>query len=1060
MPRHRKGGIPIASRIKGITIQIGAETTGLQTALKNVNNQIRTTQSALKDVERLLKLDPGNTELLSQKQKLLAQAINETKEKLATLKTAAEQANEQLQKGEITQEQYDALQREIAETEAELTKLEKAAAAANTTLMKIGEVGSKMEKVGDTITNVGKKVSVASAAVAGLGAAAVKTTAEFDSQMSTVKSISGATAEEFDALRAKAIEMGSSTSFSATEAAQAMEYMSLAGWSTQDMLDGISGIMDAAAASGENLATTADIITDGLTAFGLSASDSAHFADVLVKTGNSANTTVSMMGETFKYAGAVCGSLGISIEDAAVATGLMGNAGIKASNAGTALRTGLTNLIKPTDQMAAAMEKYGVEVKTNADGSVNLMATMENLRAVLGGLDKTEQAAAISAIFGKNAMSGWSAIVNASESDFTYLTEAIYNADGAAQEAANIKLDNLSGQITILKSTLEGIAIQIGDILMPMVRSLVAKLQSWATWFSNLDTGTKELIVKIGLFVAALGPALVILGTVISKTGVALQAFSKLGIKITALISKSGGLTGALGKVGAAIGGISAPVVAVVAIIGTLVAAFITLWNTNEEFRSNIIAIWDGIRQKFAEFGQAITDRLNALGFDFQSITDVLKAIWNGFCEVLAPVFEGAFKVISAVLGTVLDVIVGLLDVFIGLFTGNWSQLWSGIKEIFSGIWDGIKGVFSAVLGALRGIADTFLGWFGTSWSEVWTGIKAFFEGIWNGITSFLSTAWETIKNVVSVGIQFIGAILEAAFDIITLPFRFIWENCKDTIVSVWNTIKTTVSTVINAVSRVVSTVMTAIQNTVSTIWTAISTKISTVVNAIKNTVSTVFNAIKTVASTVWNSIKTAIGTVVDGIKSKVTTVFDGVKNSVSSVFNSIKSTATSVWNGIKSAITTPIEAAKNTVKSALDKISSFFSGCKLQLPHIKLPHFSISGSFSISPPSVPHLSISWYKQGGIMTKPTVFGMNGMSLMAGGEAGAEAVLPLSAFYKELNSILASKLDMSSMEKYLAVIAANSGKGIYLDDGTLVGRLVPVIDGKLGKTQKLNERLAL
>lgn len=1050
----------MASRIKGITIEIGGDTTGLQTALKGVNSQIRTTQSALKDVERLLKLDPGNTELLSQKQKLLAQAIGETKEKLATLRTAAEQANEQLQKGEITQAQYDALQREIAETEAELSKLEKAAAAANTTLMKIGEVGSKMEKAGDTITGIGKKVSVVSAAVTGLGTAAVKTTADFDAQMSTVKSISGATGEEFDQLRAKAIEMGSSTSFSATEAAQAMEYMSLAGWTTNDMLDGISGIMDAAAASGENLATTADIITDGLTAFGLSASDSAHFADVLVKTGNSANTTVSMMGETFKYAGAVCGSLGISIEDAAVATGLMGNAGIKASNAGTALRTGLTNLVKPTDQMAAAMEKYGVEIKTNADGSVNLMDTMVNLRSALGNLDKTQQAAAISAIFGKNAMSGWSAIVNASEDDFNSLTEAIYHADGAAKEAAGIKLDNLAGQITILKSTLEGIAIQIGDILMPMVRSLVAKIQEWATWFSNLDTGTKEVIVKIGLFVAALGPFLVILGTVISKTGVALQAFSQFGIKITELVTKAGGLSGIMGKVGSAIGGISAPVAAVVAAIAVLAAAFVHLWTTNEEFRDKVIAIWEGVKQKFAEFGQAITERLNALGFDFQNITEVLKGIWDGFCQVLAPVFEAAFSVISTVLGTVLDVIVGILDVFIGLFTENWTQMWEGIKGIFSGIWTGITGILSAAVEMLKGIADVFLGWFGTSWTEVWTSVKTFFTNIWTGITSFLSSTWETIKNVVQTGIMLIGSILEAAFNIITLPFQLIWENCKGIITAAWDAIKNTVSTVVNAISSVISTVMTAIQNTVSTVWTAISTKISTVLNAIKTVVTTVFNAIKSVAATAWNGIQSAISAVLDGIKSKVSSAFESVKSTVSSVFNSIKSTATSVWNGVKSAITTPIEAAKNTVKSALDSISSFFSNCKLQLPHIKLPHFSISGSLSISPPSVPHLSISWYKEGGILTKPTVFGMNGMSLMAGGEAGAEAVLPLSAFYKQLNSMLASKLDMSGMEKYLAIIAANSGKGIYLDDGTLVGRLVPIIDGKLGRTQKLNERLAL
>ena len=230
--------------------------------------------------------------------------------------------------------------------------------------------------------------------------------------------------------------------------------------------------------------------------------------------------------------------------------------------------------------------------------------------------------------------------------------------------------------------------------------------------------------------------------------------------------------------------------------------------------------------------------------------------------------------------------------------------------------------------------------------------------------------------------------------------------------------------------------------------------------NAIKNTVSTVFNAIKTVASTVWNGIKSAISTVVDGISSKVSSVFNAVKSTVSSVFNGIKSTATSVWNGIKSAITTPIEAAKNTVKSALDRISGFFSGLHLQLPHIKLPHFSISGSLSIAPPSVPHLSISWYKNGGILTSPTIFGMNGSSLMAGGEAGAEAVLPLKAFYDQLENILVSRLDNTKMEKYLSVIAANSSKGIYLEDGTLVGHLLPAIDSRLGQAQKLNRRLAL
>lgn len=230
--------------------------------------------------------------------------------------------------------------------------------------------------------------------------------------------------------------------------------------------------------------------------------------------------------------------------------------------------------------------------------------------------------------------------------------------------------------------------------------------------------------------------------------------------------------------------------------------------------------------------------------------------------------------------------------------------------------------------------------------------------------------------------------------------------------------------------------------------------------NAISTTVTTVFNAIKSVASTVWNGIKTAISSVVDGISSKVSSVFNSVRNTTTSVFNGIKSTAASVWNGIKNAIITPIEAAKSKVKGVVDAIKGFFSGMKISLPHIKLPHFKVTGKLSISPPSVPKLSIEWYKEGGIMAKPTIFGMNGSSLMAGGEAGKEAILPLKGFYDQLENILSTRLNTSAMERYLAVIADNSSKGIYLEDGTLVGHLLPAIDGGLGQSEKLQRRLSL
>lgn len=973
----------MASRIKGITVEIGGDTTGLEKALKSVNSSIKNTQSALKDVNRLLKLDPSNTELLSQKQRLLKDAIGATKEKLDSLKTAQEQAKQQLENGDLGQDKYDALQREIIETEEELRRLQQEAATTSTALAKIDEAGKKIEAFGDSVTSAGKAVMPASMAVAGLGAAAVKTAADFDSSMSKVAAVSGATGDDLDALRDKAREMGAKTKFSASEAADAMNYMAMAGWKTEDMLEGIEGIMNLAAASGEDLATTSDIVTDALTAFGLSAQDSGHFADILAAASSNANTNVSMMGETFKYCAPIAGALGFSAEDTAEAIGLMANAGIKGSQAGTALRTIMNNLTGDIKLSGSALGEVTIAT-TNADGSMrDLSDILSDCRGAFAQLSESEQAAAAEALVGKNAMSGFLALMNAGEGDIEKLSTAIANCDGTAERMAETMQDNLAGQLTILKSQLQELAISFGEMLMPAIRAIVSKIQAFVDKLNHMSEGQQKAILTIGLMVAALGPLLVIIGTVISKVGVAMQGFVRLasGVKKLGVAVKAG--TGVFGKLGAALGGISAPVIAVVAIIAVLIAAFKHLWDTNEEFRNAITAIWEGIVSKIQAFCQGIVDRLNALGFDFGSIVDVLKALWDGFCQFLAPIFEAAFNVVSTVLGTVLDVITGLLDIFIGLFTGNWSQMWEGVKEVFSGIWEGITSLFENFLNMIRNLADTVLGWFGTSWEEVWTSVKTFFENIWNGITAFFS--------------------------------------------GIWNGIVSTVTTQINAV---------------------------------KTVVSTVFNAIKTTATTIWNGIKSAITTVVDGIKSKVSSVFESVKSTVTSVFNGIKSTATSVWNGIKSAIITPIEAARDKVRSVIDAIKGFFSGLKLQLPHIKLPHFKVSGTLSIAPPSVPHLSIEWYKQGGIMTSPTIFGMNGSALMAGGEAGAEAILPLSGFYKQLEAMLTEKLNMGSMEKYLSIIAANSGKGIYLDDGTLVGHLLPVIDSKLGQSQKLNARLSL
>lgn len=642
------------------------------------------------------------------------------------------------------------------------------------------KIGNNLQSAGKSMTSAGSTLTkTVTTPILGLGTAAVKVTSDFESAMSKVSAISGATGGDLDALNKKAQEMGAKTKFSATESAEAFTYMAMAGWKTQDMLDGIDGIMNLAAADGLDLATTSDIVTDALTAFGLSASDSGHFADVLAKASSNANTNVSMLGESFKYAAPVAGALGYSAEDTAIALGLMANAGIKGSQGGTALRGSLTRLIKPTDDAAALMEQYGLSM-TNADGSMKSLGEVMNmLRDKLGGLTEAEQAQVAAQIFGQEAMSGMLAIINASDSDYAKLTDAIYDADGAAQQMADTMLDNLSGQLTLLKSALEGLAIQFGEILMPYIKQFVTWLQNLTQKLQELTPEQKEQIVKWAAIAAAIGPVLMVLGKLTSSVDSIITTFGK----IPGAIAKA---KSAFAAVSAAIGGISAPVVAVVAVIGVLIAAFANLWKTNEEFRNKMTAIWDGIKSKFESFAQGIVDRLNALGFDFENFGEVVKAIWDGFCSLLAPIFEGVFNQISVILGSVLDALTGIFDVFIGIFTGNWDQAWQGVKEIFGAVWDLIKGTFESWTIAFKGIADTVLGWFGTTWDETWTNIKQFFVDIWNGITSFFSNVISSIKMAVS---NFITTIINF--------FAQLPTNIANFITNAYNSVVTWVSNMV-----------------------------------------------------------------------------------------------------------------------------------------------------------------------------------------------------------------------------------------------------------------------
>ena len=817
------------NRIKGITVEIGGDTTKLQTALKGVNTEIRNTQSQLRDVEKLLKLDPENTQLLVQKQRLLRDAVAETKQKLETLKTAAEQANAALANGDISQDQYDALQREIIETEQRLRSLEQQAEQFSVALQKIGATGEKLQTVGNKISSVGQKLLPVTGVVTGLGTAAVKTAADFDSAMSKVAAVSGATGSDFDSLRDKAREMGAKTKFSATEAADAMNYMAMAGWKTEDMLSGIEGVMYLAAASGEDLALTSDIVTDSLTAFGLSAGESGHFADVLAAASSNANTNVSMMGETFKYCAPVAGALGFSVEDTAEAIGLMGNAGIKASQAGTSMRSIMTNLTGDVKLSGAAIGDVTIAT-TNADGSMrSLSAILADCRVAFGGMTEAEKANNAEALVGKNAMSGFLALMNAAPEDIAKVSGAVNNCKDAAKNMADTMQDNLEGQLTILKSQLQELAISFGNLLMPAVRSIVSGLQGMVNVLNAMPDGVKRVIMIIALLAAALGPVLIVIGKTISAIGTIMTWIPKLA--------------GAISTVKGAFAALSAtmmanPIAIVIAAIAALVAAFIYLWNTNEEFRQFWIRLWNEIKEVAVQVWTAISQ--------------FLVSAWNGIRNTAVAVWNG------------------IRDFF--------SRLWNGIKMLFTtvvtaistflvGAWNGIRATVMAVWNAISAFLDS-----------VWNGIKSVTMNVVNGIRTFLQTAWNGIRTVITTVMNGIRTVISTVWNGIRTIISTVLNGIRGTVNSVWNGIRSTISSVVNGIKNTVSGAFNAM-------WSGIRSTISDIYNTIRDGLGNAVNYITSLASAGWRWGADIVNGIVNGIRSCI----GAVANAVTDVANTIR---------------------------------------------------------------------------------------------------------------------------------------------------------------------------
>ena len=634
----------------------------------------------------------------------------------------------------------------------------------NKALNSIKPLTQKLESIGKTMTAA---ITLPLTALAGVS---IKTASDFDSAMNQVAAISGATGDDLQALRDKAKEMGATTSKSASESAEAMSYMAMAGWSTADMLDGLEGVLRLSEAAGTDLATTSDIVTDALTAFGLSAKDSGDFADLLASTSSNANTNVEMLGESFKYVAPLFGAMGYTAEDCAMALGLMANAGIKGSQAGTSLKTAVANLASPTKAMKNAMNELGISLTDSEGNMKTFYSIMTDLRSAFANLDESQQSAYASTIFGKEAMSGMLAIINASEEDFAKLELATESYHGAATEMAETMQQGLNGQLTALKSKLEGVAITIGEKLMPIASGFVSVISKMVDGFANLSPAMQNTILVVAGFAAALGPILLIIASVIklkqmwsvASTTVAI-ANGTLSLSVLALI-----------------GWIAAIVVAIAGVI----AVITYLWNTNESFRNFITACWEAIKQValttwgyISDFISSVWDFLVNLGTNlfgqlkeffannsdeileaisnaWNTIQSILQTIWDGISavatflfgslkkffsensEAIKTIIDTAWKLIKTILETVWNVISSLATNTFNKLTDFWNRWGDTIKNVFSSVWEGVKGLFSAALDVISGIFNIFAGAFTGNWSQMWEGIKGVFVGIWNGIKS------------------------------------------------------------------------------------------------------------------------------------------------------------------------------------------------------------------------------------------------------------------------------------------------------------------------------------
>jgi TP901 family phage tail tape measure protein len=1070
----------VAKELGDLIVRLSLDSSRFENSLEKFEAQMTKVLASCMSAATGLTSFKKVTEKLKVSADTLSERLNLQKERVSELERAYEASK--TAKG-ADAEETKKLAAKLEEARQKLTQTEQALKLVNEQikLNKNGfyQFGVNLENVGAKLQSVGKKISETgtqlttkvTAPVIALGTACITTFTGFDDSMKQVQATMGLVAgssveadKSIAMLSATAKEMGATTKYTASDAADALNYLAMAGYTAEQACEALPDVLNLAQSGGLDLAYASDLATDAMSALGLQMSDLGTFSDQLAVAAQKSNTNVGQLGEAILTVGGTAKNLAGGTVELATGLGILADNGIKGAEGGTALRNVILSLTAPTDQAAKRMKKLGLNVY-DAQGDMRPMNDILNdLNGVMGDMSQKQKTNLLNTLFNKTDLKAVNALLANSGARFDELSGYIENSDGAAAQMAATMESGIGGAFRELQSAVEGVAIAFGERLAPYIKLAAEKITELANRFAMLSPKTQDMIIKIAAIAAAVGPALLVFGKLTTGVGSLMKVFGPL-FKIL------GGAKNATGALSIAFKALTGPVGIIAAVIGVVIAVMMRLYKTNSAFRDKINGIWAQITAAFQKvqvvFG-AVLAKMKGYLAPVKAAMDKLWQSVESLVLKLMPVFEAVAVVIGAVLAVVVALAAGIMDMIaplvqaliqatdfiivlvsaiVSLFSGDWngfvtaiSAAWEALKASLLAIWDAVCNLFFTFWTTLCGIADAFGLNLNQFFTDLWTGIQTAATTAWTAFTTWLSGVWTGISTTATTAWNSVCSSISSAV-----------ESGKEGIATAWSNVTTAVSDA-----------WTAIQTTASTAWASVCTSVASAVENGKASISTAWTAISTAVEGVWTSVKTAAGTAWSGIGSAVGTAVTTAQTGIVSAWTAVKSAVQTVWDGVLGILKSPIEAASTWLSEKVEWLKGLF-GFKWKLPEFKLPTIEVTWNEVGWGIKIPSLSLNWNALGGIFDQPTIFATAGAGLQGVGEAGAEAILPLDTLWQEMSERLKAGIrevmrdmnrskdstgqDASVLSALLAYLKQNGQKNpdisvtqnIYADETSYVGQ---------------------